>query len=306
MPIDYGSSTYSVEGTYTARKTGKQTPVSMEFAVTQGRGTLQHMWAFDKGTSSNPRPRELKPRAGDTFTPDILAYSTQSDSEEERTDAGESITFGDAPLTAFAGAAPSGDYVIGLMVENVAGDISDQYADVTVDSPNGAELPAIPDPAPAPQAGAKTGMLRFHDEQLGFQIDYPQQWKPSSPGTDKLTLADPGSAEGALMGVDVYALEGQPDAANRALLDDVLATEREDAGFELRQKVADIEVAGRDALRMEYIYADQDGARFHVINVAVSDEPTGAIYLLTFDAPEETFTTDVRIFDQMLASFSID
>ncbi|HEU5014382.1 MAG TPA: clostripain-related cysteine peptidase [Roseiflexaceae bacterium] len=305
-PTDYGSSTYSVEGTYTARKTGKQTPVSVEFAVTQGRGTLQHVWAFDKNNSSNPRPRELKPKAGDTFTPDIPSYNTQSDKDEERTDAGEPIVFGDAPLTAFEGAAPSGEYVIGLMVENVAGDISDQYADVTVDSPNGADLPAIPAPAPAPAAGATAGMLHFHDEQLGFQMDYPENWKPSSPGTDKLTLADSDVAEGALVGVDVYALEGKPSTANRAMLNDVLDSEREYEGFAVRQKVTATQVAGRDAMRMEYVYQDQDGAQFHVVSLAVSDEPTGSIYLITFDAPEETFANDVTVFNHMLESFAID
>jgi hypothetical protein len=47
-PIDYGSGTYSEDGTYTTKKTGKSFPVSIEFEVTQDRGTLQHVWAFDK------------------------------------------------------------------------------------------------------------------------------------------------------------------------------------------------------------------------------------------------------------------
>ncbi|MEO7912106.1 MAG: clostripain-related cysteine peptidase, partial [Roseiflexaceae bacterium] len=75
-PTDYGSSTYNVDGTYTTKKTGKSFPVSIEFIVTQDRGTLQHIWAFDKNGGDNPRPRELKPRAGDTFTPNIVSYTT--------------------------------------------------------------------------------------------------------------------------------------------------------------------------------------------------------------------------------------
>jgi hypothetical protein len=65
-------------------------------------------------------------------------------------------------------------------------------------------------------------------------------------------------------------------------------------------------VAGRDAMRMEYVYQDQDGAQFHVVSLAVSGEPTGSIYLITFDAPEETFANDVTVFNHMLESFAID
>lgn len=141
-PIDYGSTTYSVDGSYVSAKTGKRTPASLEFVVEDGRGTLQHIWAFDKGSSDNPRPRELKPRAGDRFVPDIETYNAQTG--DDSTIEGESIVFTSTPLTLFEGAAPSGDYVLGLMVEDVAGEISDQYADVTVDSPNGTALPPAP------------------------------------------------------------------------------------------------------------------------------------------------------------------
>ncbi|MFN8477547.1 MAG: clostripain-related cysteine peptidase [Kouleothrix sp.] len=141
-PSDYGSTSYSVEGTYTSAKTGTSTPVSIEFAVEQGRGVLQHMWAFDKGGSNNPRPRELSPRAGDTFTPDIETYNTQSG--DDSTLAGQPIVFTSTPLVLFESPVPAGDYVLGLMVEDVAGEISDQYADVVVTNPNGAILPPTP------------------------------------------------------------------------------------------------------------------------------------------------------------------
>jgi hypothetical protein len=90
------------------------------------------------------------------------------------------------------------------------------------------------------------------------------------------------------------------------MLNDVLDTEREYEGFAVRQKVTATQVAGRDAMRMEYVYQDQDGAQFHVVSLAVSDEPTGSIYLITFDAPEETFANDVTVFNHMLESFAID
>ena len=305
-PIDYGSSTYSVEGMYTARKTGKQIPVSIEFAVTQGYGTLEHIWAFDKGDADNPRPRELKPRAGDTFTADILAYQANGDDFEENTIAGEPIELGDQPLIAFADAAPSGDYVIGLMVENIAGDISEQYADVTVESPGGDAAPAIPDAPAAPEAGATSDTLVFHDEQLGFRLDYPQDWEPSSPGVDKALFDNPDDPNGAYLGVDVYALEAAPADDNRAILEELIDVDSQEPGFELRQEIGATQAAGREGQRVEYVYQGRDGTLFHVVGVAVSDEQSESIYLITFDAPEASFETSAALFEQMLASFQID
>lgn len=305
-PIDYGASTYSIEGTYTARKTGKQIPVSVEFEVTQGRGTLQQIWAFDKGSAENARPRELEPRAGDTFTPDLLSYQASGDDFEEQTTAGQPLTFGDTPLIAFEGAAPSGEYVIGLMVEDIAGEISDQYADVTVESPDGDALPAIPAPVPAPEAGSATDTLAFHDEQLGFRLDYPQAWELSSPGSDKVVFFDPEQPDDAYLGVDVYALEGSPDDENRALLDALLEVDAEEPGFELRQESSATTVASRDGLRVEYVYQDRDGVVFHVVGVAVSDAQSESLYLITFDAAEASYASSAAVFEQMLASFTID
>ena len=306
MPVDYGSNTYSVEGTYTTRRTNKETPVSVEFAVTQDGGTLEHIWAFDKSSSDNPRPRELKPKAGDTFTPDLISYSTQADDVAEQTTAGEPITFGTTPLVAFADDAPSGEYVIGLMLENLSGDISDQYADVTVDNPNGDATPALPDTPALPESGAATDTLAFRDDQLGFQLDYPQSWRPSSPGTDKVVFADEDTVGGPSLAVDVYALEGKVTPANRAILQDLLDQVSQEPGFELRQDMQTIRLDNHDGLRTEYVYEDADGVLIHTVGVAVSDTSVDATYLITFDAPEATFSSAAAVFEQMLKSFAID
>jgi hypothetical protein len=43
-----------------------------------------------------------------------------------------------------------------------------------------------------------------------------------------------------------------------------------------------------------------------VIGVAVSGNAVDATYLITFDAPETTFTNDKATFERMLESFAID
>jgi hypothetical protein len=299
-PVDYGASTYSVDGTYT-RRSGTRIPVSVEFAVTQGRGTLQHIWAFDKGGSANPRPRELKPRAGDTFTPAIMSVATQGD--DERTIDGQPIAFGSAPLVLFEDAAPAGKYTLGLLVENIAGEVADQYADVTVAGRPGA-LPAAPPAAVAAPSGATAGTLTYHDNDLSFQLDYPGDWRASSPGTDKVVFAEPGDG-GAELTVDVYALEGKLTAANRAMIQDLLDTSGDKPGFQTQGEPRGLRLAGHDGLRVEYVYQDGDGALMHVIGIAVSDQAAGATYLITFEAPDAGFASRSPALEGMLKSFTI-
>jgi hypothetical protein len=195
--------------------------------------------------------------------------------------------------------------VIGLMVENLAGDINDQYSDVTVDNPNGAATPAIPAVLDAPESGAVADTLAFHDEQLGFQIDYPQEWQSTSPGTDKVVFANQEEANSAYVGVDVYALEGKQAAANRAMLESLLEVDSQEPSYALRSDIQAVRVAGRDALQVEYVYQNQEGVLFHVIGVAVSGNAVDATYLITFDAPEATFARDSAVFALMLESFKI-
>ena len=306
VAVEYGSSTYSVDGTYTARKTGKTTPVSIEFDVTQSQGVLQHIWAFDKGGSENPRPRELKPKAGDTFTPELLSYTAKNDDFEQHSSAGQPITFGSVPLVAFASDAPGGEYLVGLVVENVAGDTTDQSSQVRVERADGDAPPVIPVAAAAPETGTTAATLAFQDVDLGFQIDYPQSWEPASPGNAKVVFADPNMPDGAALSVDVYALDGKPVDANRAMLSYLLDEDGQQPGFALRQAAMLVTLDDHDAQRVEYVYEDSDGALFHVVGVAVSDPTLDATYLITFDVPEAAFASSAATLDQILASFKLD
>jgi hypothetical protein len=307
-PIKYGSSTYSVDGTYT-RKSGTKFPVSIEFSALQGRGTLQHIWAFDKGSSDHPHPRELKPKAGDTFTPDLISYALQNSTADQQTTPGTPITFGSDPLIAFEGNAPNGNYVIGLMVENTSGDISDQYAKTTVNLPNGSGLPSIPDAiaTPAPSTtSTNNGLLNYHDADLGFAIDYPQDWVPRSPGNDKIVFANPEDVVDASLSVDVYALDGKPASANRSMLAGVVDEASSLPNYTLIKKATAIRAADRSALQVEYSYENQDGALMHVVAISVSDTPAAGTYLITFESLDTSYDTNIHTLEQMLAGFTID
>ena len=304
-PVEYGSNSYSVAGSYVSRKTGKRTPASLEFDVAQGRGTLTHIWAFDKAGGTNPRPRELKARAGDSFLPSIPIYDENDPEAEGKVD-GAPITFGAEPLSAFSAEAPAGEYVVGLMVESIAGATHDQYADVTVANPRGAATPPIPAAPAAAASGAAPDTLRYYDDQLGARIDYPATWQVASSSADRVVLASPDDAPEAYASVDAYALEGTLAAANKAMLAALLDADARAPGFARRQAPTPARVAGHAALRTEYVYQDKNGVLFHVLGVAVSDKPADATYLITFEAPESSFAASAALFEQMLGSFAID
>ncbi|HEU5087961.1 MAG TPA: clostripain-related cysteine peptidase [Roseiflexaceae bacterium] len=144
FPTEYGAQILSVDGTYRVGKSRRSLPVSVEFRIAGGRGTLEHIWAFDKGDSAHARPREITPKAGDTFTPAFTVFDLASSSDDEQSLAGTPIKLGDQALTLFEAPAASGDYVIGVLVENISGDIADQFEDVQVTSPYGDQLPPLP------------------------------------------------------------------------------------------------------------------------------------------------------------------
>jgi Clostripain family len=305
MPIEYGSSTYSVDGTYTSASTGTQTAVSIEFEVLQGQGTLQHIWAFDTSSGGATRPRELTPRTGDSFSPDILAYAEQQDDLEAQAAPGQPLVFGASPLALFESAAPAGDYLLGLLVENSAGDISDQYAELSITGPDGDTQPAIP-AVVSPPADASSAPTLFHDEELGFAIEAPAGWEPSAPGVDKIVFTNPDAADAGELAVDVYALEGRVGEANSAMVEALLEEGGQQPGFALRQAASPVRLDSHNGLRVEYVYLQSDGTLTHVIGIAVSDSASRTTYLVTYAVPEVSFSSRSALFEKMLASFTID
>ncbi|MCG8353553.1 MAG: clostripain-related cysteine peptidase [Chloroflexales bacterium] len=132
-PIKYGAEFYGIEGIYTSQATGEQTDVGLVFVVNQGQGILVRIWGFPRDASvGEPQPYELRPAAGDTFTAYIRMYTDKGDQLEPGRIQGETITFGDQPLSVALGPAPDGEYVMGFLVRDIAGQFQYDYVDISV------------------------------------------------------------------------------------------------------------------------------------------------------------------------------
>lgn len=135
-PVKYGTSFYGVEGVYTSQATGEQIDAGLIFNVQGDSGNLVRIWGFPKGQGKqDSQPYELKPAPGDTFTAYTRSYTDSGGSLEPARVQGQTITFGETPLSASYAPTLSGDYVMGFLVRDIAGNFSYDYVDVTVDNP---------------------------------------------------------------------------------------------------------------------------------------------------------------------------
>ncbi len=135
-PIKYGTRYYGVEGVFTSKATGEEIDAGLIFDVEGGQGTLVRIWGFPKGKDKQEsQPYELTPAPGDTFTAYTRNYTDTGSSLDTDRVAGQTITFGDRPLSATFGPTLNGDYVMGFLVRDIAGNFSYDYVDVRVENP---------------------------------------------------------------------------------------------------------------------------------------------------------------------------
>lgn len=135
-PIKYGTDVYGVEGVFTSQATGEQIDAGLIFSVSGDAGELTRVWGFPTGEGAQePQPYELVPAPGDDFTAFLRSYTDEGGSLRPGLVEGQTISFGEGPLTARLAPTLDGDYVMGFLVRDIAGNFSYDYVEVTVDNP---------------------------------------------------------------------------------------------------------------------------------------------------------------------------
>ncbi len=133
MPETFGKSrqeaTYSVEGIYTFAETGEARPARLYFR----NGVLRQVFGFT-GQEMEGAPREIVPTPGDTFT--VLERWLDLDAQGKVTKVayqkGKTLTFGNQPFKWKTLDAAAGDYVVGFIVEDLDGNQTAAYTQITV------------------------------------------------------------------------------------------------------------------------------------------------------------------------------
>lgn len=133
MPENFGKSreeaTYSVEGIYTFVETGESRTARLYFR----NGVLRQVFGFT-GEELAGAPREITPTPGDTFT--VLERWLDLDAQGKVTKVayqkGKTLTFGDQPFKWKTLDAAAGEYIVGLIVEDLDGNQTTAYTPITV------------------------------------------------------------------------------------------------------------------------------------------------------------------------------
>jgi hypothetical protein len=133
-PVSYGASAdtavYAVEGTYTFASTGETRKAEMYFMD----GRLFQVFGF-KGDETASAPTEISTSAGDSFTVwnkwmelDSSGRVTQTVYEE-----GDTLVFGDSAFAWEQVYAPDGEYLVGFLVSDLDGNITQGFIQVSVE-----------------------------------------------------------------------------------------------------------------------------------------------------------------------------
>ncbi|MEJ5197874.1 MAG: hypothetical protein WHX53_03025, partial [Anaerolineae bacterium] len=121
--------TYSVEGIYTFAETGESRTARLYFR----NGVLRQVFGFT-GEELEGAPREIIPTPGDTFT--VLERWLDLDAQGKVTKVayqkGKTLTFGNQPFKWKTLDAAAGDYIVGFIVEDLDGNQTAAYTQITV------------------------------------------------------------------------------------------------------------------------------------------------------------------------------
>ncbi len=302
-PIKYGLEFYGVEGIYTSTATGEQINAGLIFSLQGNEAQLIRIWGFPRvAGKQDPQPFELTPRAGDTFTAYYRSYTDTGSALEASRFEGQTITFTDAPLKAIRGPTLNGDYVMGFLVRDLAGNYHYDYVDITVNNRN-LTAPTAPPVAPPASGSAPAGFQRY-EGVLGFTLAYPQNWRAFDTGNDRIIFSHRDANDGVYVVVDVYKdIDNDPAVANRVLMDELQRLVEQNG--EIRAGVTNSRLAGLDGLKIEYTYPVSQGGVSYVAAIVVTSPTTRWTYLVMVEAPETDFNSYLDLFNTILDSLVI-
>ena len=132
-PQSYGDTweeaTYPVDGKYTYADEGQTVYARLYFS----NGLLRHVYGFT-GSGSTGAPREIIPSTGDTFTvlEQWLDLDASGKVSQSATQDGGTLTFGDNMFTWEEVYAAPGEYIVGLVVEDLDGNATQSLTQITV------------------------------------------------------------------------------------------------------------------------------------------------------------------------------
>ena len=291
-PETYGEHpVYTVDGTYTFADGSPDRYARLFFRD----GELAQVFGFT-GTGNNGigAPREITPQPGDQFTVFAQGYNLADDATDEFYSAPSgTLTFGDEPFFIEETPAPSGNYVVGVIAEDLDGNEVEAYESLFVMSEDGV---------------TEEGFVPLVAEDLGFAFLHPQTWAPVDTGdtTDRVMLTNADETAQITVSALTYPDAADDVEATLTALDDILAEFADIDGVENLSVVGDPTdyVLGLyDAQLLDFSF-DTGGVTYSGEIVASTPTP-GVTYAVDFVAPADEAEALLPDLDAVLYSFDI-
>lgn len=291
-PETYGDDpTYTADGIYRFGDGSPDRYARLYFR----EGELTEVFGFTgNALTGSGAPREITPQVGDQFA--VLEQGEYlGDDAPDKSYSAEvgTLTFGDQAFYIEETPAPSGNYVVGIMAEDLDGNLVESYEGLFVVGED--EV-------------TEEGFVPLVDESLGFALLYPETWAPLDEGEDAGRVLLMTEDEAAQMLVTLYEFEEADDSTQASLLaiDDFVAGLQGDETLENVEVVdgpADFILGAFDAQMVDLAF-EWEGEPYAAEIVAATPAP-GQTYLVYFDAPAGQAEDLLPDFDAVLYSLDI-
>ncbi len=289
QPESYGETpTYSVEAIYHFANGGPDRYARLFFR----EGELLQILGFTgAATNGVGAPWEIRPTPGDSVT--ILEQSINLDPEatdDSYTREIGDLTFGESRFFIEETPAPSGNYVVGIIAEDLAGNTYEQYEGLFVVNE---------------EAAVEDGVLPYVNDELAFALLYPEEWFSDESEEGVVSFVSPDETS-----VVTILQTSYPDAASaqeaneQALLDAVegLGTDSDLADLEFVEP-ADYVLGAFDARTVDFS-ATLDGIPL-LGSVAAATPQSGMTFVVLTMAQDDVYEDALPLFDALFFSFDV-
>jgi len=133
VPTGYGDSSCRLDGQYTSAAEGKQSRARITF---DSDGSIKEILAYKEQRMKRfATPHALTPKPGDTFAPFVQVFIEEDGKSlrETETVLSTPLTFGEQPFHLEKESPISGEYLAGILVQDLDGGLTRKYVPMSIE-----------------------------------------------------------------------------------------------------------------------------------------------------------------------------